>query len=145
VLAAATGIASSLCAAAPETTVDVAGIARLTVDGWTTSQVDGLLLYGFDFLADKPLEPQRMSAPNMLRQALTTFALANYYEYTKDPQLKEPIARALSAFGVRSLPIGKSDFQAALETARVLSFPVGRWRLQTALDRFRRPDPIPQT
>ena len=56
-------VAASVSAAAPvaEDSVDLAGITRLTVDGWTCSQVDSLLPYGFDFLADKALEPQRTS------------------------------------------------------------------------------------
>ena len=135
-LVAAALAASSIGAAASEDAVDLPGMMRLTVDAWTSSQKDGLFPYGFDFLADSALEPHRMSAPNMLRQALATFALANYYEYTKDPQLREPIARALSAFGERSLPLGKSTAQRALENARIFSFPVERWRLQTALERI---------
>jgi hypothetical protein len=133
-LAGSAVIASSLCAAAE--TTDLPGIMRLTVEGWTSSQSEGLLPYGFDFLADRPLEPRRISAPNLLRQALATFALANYYGYTKDAQLREPLAQALSAFGRHSLPIRKSAAQRVLESSRILSFPVGRWRLRTTLDRF---------
>jgi len=134
-LAASALIASSVSSAAPEDSVDLAGIMRLTVDGWTRSQVDGLFPYGFDFLADSALEPHRMSAPNLARQAFTAFTLARYYEHTRDPRLRQPIAQALAAFRARSLPIGKSAAQRILEAARVLSFPVARWRLQTALER----------
>ena len=134
-LAASALVAFSARAAPPVDSVDIPGIMRLTVDGWTSSQKDGLFPYGFDFLADKALEPQKMSAPNLARQAFVAFTLARYYEYTRDSQLREPIAKALAALQARSLPIGKSAAQRAFESARILSFPVARWRLQTALER----------
>ncbi len=67
---------------------------RRTANAWTSSQKDRLFPYGFDFIADKPLEPQRMSAPTLLRQALATFALARYYEYTGAADLQAPARRS---------------------------------------------------
>jgi hypothetical protein len=115
---------------------DLSALMRLTVDSWVASQSAGFLPYGFDFLTDKVLEPNRMSAPNLIRQAAASFALANYYEYTKDARLRDPIRRALSAFGERSLPISKGRLQRVVEGTRILSLPVARWKLQSALDRF---------
>jgi hypothetical protein len=78
---------------------------RLTVDGWLASQpAEGLFPYGFDFLADSPLEPNRVSPSNLIRQAGTASALAQYYEYTRDARLEEPIRRAIVALGRHSLP-----------------------------------------
>ena len=82
------------------------------------------------------MELGRISAPNLIRQTSSTFALASYYEYTRDERLREPLRRALSAFGVHSLPIGKGVSQRLLESARLLSLPVARWKLRTSLDRF---------
>jgi hypothetical protein len=115
---------------------DLAAIMRLTVDSWIASQADGLLPYGFDFMSDTMLEPNRMSAPNLIRQTSAAFALARYYDYTRDERISEPLRNALSAFARHSLPIRKGDWQRAIEATRVLSLPVGRWKLQSALDRF---------
>ena len=114
--------------------VDYPALMRSTVDGLIASQSDtGLFPYGFDFLADKPLEAGRVSPENLLRQAGTASALAAYYQRTHDPRLREPLARILSAFGRYSLPIGKSRLQRWIEGAHLLSIPFARWRLQTAL------------
>jgi len=109
---------------------------RLIADGWIASQREGLLPYGFDFLADKPIEADRMSAANLIRQVGSAFALARYYDYVRYARLRQPIAEALSAFARRSLPIGKGRMQRIVEETRILSFPVARWKLQTALDRL---------
>ena len=111
-------------------------MVRLSVDALVASQVDGLFPYGFDFMADTPIEANRVSAQNLIRQALTAFALARYYEQAKDERLREPIRNALSAFGRYSLPIGKGDLQRAVEATRIFSLPVGRWKLQSTLDRL---------
>src|SRR5437870_5226067 len=60
-------------AAAP----DLPAIMRLTAESWIASQADGFLPYGFDFLADKAIEPNRMSDANLIRQTGSAFALAS--------------------------------------------------------------------
>jgi hypothetical protein len=115
---------------------DIPAIMRLTVDSWITSQSAGFLPYGFNFLADKAIEPDRMSPANLIRQASSAFALANYYDYAKDARLRDPMRLTLSAFSERSLPIGKGKLQRVVEGTRILSLPVARWKLKTTLDRF---------
>jgi hypothetical protein len=133
ILASATMLYASVPGAT--TAIDYSGIMRLTVDGWVASQTpEGLFPYGFDFLADRPIEPDRISSSNLIRQAGWTYALALYYRHTRDARLQAPIQRALSAFGRRSLPIGKSQAQRWVERAHVLSLPFARWKLQSALD-----------
>ncbi len=119
---------------AADLAVDYPSMMRSTVDGLIASQTaSGLFPYGFDFLADKPLEPGRVSPENLIRQAGTASALAAYYQRTHDPRLREPLQRILAAFGRYSLPIGKSRLQRWIEGAHLLSIPYGRWTLQTAL------------
>ena len=114
--------------------VDYPALMQSTVDGLIASQSDtGLFPYGFDFLADQPLEPGRVSPENLIRQAGTASALAEYYRRTHDPRLREPLQRILSAFGRYSLPIGKSRLQHWIEGTHLLSIPFARWRLQTTL------------
>jgi hypothetical protein len=123
--------------AAAATAADIPAIMRLTVDSWLASaQPVDLLPYGFNFLTDKALEPDRISPSNLIRQASSSAALANYYDYTKDPAVHDRIQRTLSAFGKLSLPIGKARLQQIVEATRILSLPVGRWRLKAALGRF---------
>ena len=132
-------VAAAFLTVAPATgaadlAVDYPSMMRSTVDGLIASQAaSGLFLYGFDFLADKPLEPGRVSPENLIRQAGTASALAAYYQRTHDPRLREPLQRILAAFGRYSLPIGKSPLQRWIEGAHLLSISYGRWRLQTAL------------
>ena len=109
---------------------------RLTAESWIASQADGFLPYGFDFLADKAIEPNRMSDANLIRQTGSAFALASYYDYTQDARLRDPIRRTLSALSQHSLPIGKGRLQRLVEGTRILSFPVARWKLKTTLDRL---------
>jgi hypothetical protein len=138
-MAAALSVAVTLQASGANASAapDLPAIMRLTVDGWIASQeASGFLPYGFDFLSGKPLEPTRKSAQNLLRQALSTFALANYYDYTRDARLRDPIGRALSAFAAHSLPIGKGRLQRVVESTHILSLPFARWKLQTTLDRL---------
>jgi hypothetical protein len=117
--------------------IDYPGMMRLTVDGLLASQLaDGLFPYGFDFSADRPLEPDRMTPSNLIRQAGTVSALAAYYRYTREPRLREPLQRALTALERRSLPIGKSRLQYRIERTGVLSLPFARWKLLAALEHF---------
>lgn len=110
---------------------------RLAVDSWTaSSQPPDLLLYGFSFLTDKPLEPDLVSPSNLIRQASSSAALASYYDYTKDPRAGNRVQRMLTAFGKLSLPIGKRRLQRFVEATHVLSAPAGRWRLKAVLGRF---------
>ena len=132
-------LASILCAAVPAASAasDFSGMMRVTVDGWVASQsAEGLFPYGFDFLADRPMETDRMSPSNLIRQAGTVSALAIYYRHTRDEWLQEPIQRALAALGRHSLPIGKSRAQSWVERTHVLSLPFARWKLKSVLDRF---------
>ena len=123
--------------AAAATATDIPAIMRLTVDSWVASpQPPDFLPYGFDFLSDKALEPDRISPSNLIRQASSSAALANYYDYTKDPRVRDRIQRTLAAFGKLSLPIGKARLQKIVEATRILSLPAGRWRLKAALGRF---------
>ena len=127
-------VGQSAFAAGTTDPADTASMMRLTVSRWSAAQVDGLLPYGFDFLADRPLEPERMSPPNLVRQAFAAYSLARYYDHARDANLADPLRRALSAFERRSLPIGKGRMQRAVESTRLLSLPVARWKLKSALD-----------
>jgi len=110
---------------------------RLTVDGWLASQTaEGLFPYGFDFLTDSPLEPNRASPSNLIRQAGSASALAQYYQYTRDARLEEPIRRAIASLGRHSLPIGKLPAQDWIESTRILSLPFARWKLRSSLERL---------
>ncbi|MEA3153224.1 MAG: hypothetical protein QOK44_813 [Betaproteobacteria bacterium] len=116
---------------------DRASMMRLTADHWIASQSpDGTLPYGFDLLADTSTAPKGDEWANVVRQVLSTYAWAQYYGHSGDRRAREPIQRALSAIGRRSLPIGKSRVQHWIEQTRILSLPAGRWRLQRALDRL---------
>ncbi len=117
--------------------VDYPGLMRSTVDGWIAAQTaGGLFPYGFDFLADQALEPDRMTASNLIRQAGSAYALAAYFRQTGDARLREPILRLLAAFDWDSLPLHKSRAQRWAERIHVLSIPFGRWHLRAALERF---------
>ena len=132
-IAASPHLSAAEAAAAP----DIPAIMRLTVDSWiASSRSADFRPYGYNFLSDKPIEPDRMSAANLIRQASSALALASYYEYTKDARVQEPMRRTISAFGKLSLPIGKRRLQRVVEGTHILSLPVGRWRLRSALDRF---------
>lgn len=116
---------------------DIPAIMRLTVDSWiASSQAADFIPYGFNFLADKAIEPDFVSPSNLIRQASSSAALANYFDYTRDPKVRDRIQRTLSAFGRLSLPIGKRRLQQLVESTHILSSPVGRWRLKSALARF---------
>jgi len=138
VLLAMVAVAASGCIwAAAAAVPDIPAIMRLTVDSWVApSQAGDFLPYGFDFMTDQPIEPDRISPANLIRQATAAAALANYYDYTKDTRGRDRVRRTLLAFGRLSLPIGKTRTQRFIEATRILSLPVGRWKLKAALDRF---------
>lgn len=116
---------------------DRASMMRLTADHWIASQsADGTLPYGFDFLADKSTAPNGDDWAYVVRQALSTYAWAQYFGHSGDRRVQEPIRRALSALGRRSLPIGKSRVQHWIEQTRILSLPAARWKLNYTLDRL---------
>jgi hypothetical protein len=136
-LAMVAATASGCLWAAATAVPDIPAIMRLTVDSWVApSQAGDFLPYGFDFMADQPIEPDRISPANLIRQATAAAALANYYDYTKDTRGRDRVRRTLLAFGRLSLPIGKTRTQRFIEGTRILSFPMGRWKLKAALDRF---------
>lgn len=121
--------------AAPSPVESRAAMMRLTVDSWVNSQSsDGSLPYGFDFLADQSTGVENNPWAYIVRQAGSFWVLAEYYQYTGDRRLREPIRRALIALDQHSLPIGKGQIQRWLEGMRLLSLPFARWRLMLALD-----------
>ncbi len=114
---------------------DHTAMMRLTIDGLVVSQTnDGLFPYGFDFLADKSLDPELKSAANLIRQAGAVSVLAAYYRHTHDARLLEPIRRSLTALARQSLPdrqVAHSEYW--IERTYLFSLPVFRWKLQSAL------------
>jgi len=116
---------------------DRAAMMRLTVDSWISSQApDGSLPYGYDFLADKPTGPEGDPWAYIVRQAGSFFMLAEYFRYTGDSRLQEPLRRAIVALDRHSLPIGKRWMQRWLEEMRILSLPFARWKLLRTLDQL---------
>jgi hypothetical protein len=110
---------------------------ELAVNRWLLVQrPSGFMPYAFDFIQDREVEPNTMSAVNLVRQAGTASALADYYALTKDRRAAPAIQRYLRAFGHHSLPIGKSRKQALVESTRILSSPYGRYKIRSALHRF---------
>src|SRR3984893_8528393 len=91
----------------------------------------GLFVYDFDFVADRPLEPD-----NIVRQAGIAYFFAEYYRDVPDPRVRRAIEATLGRLGELSLPIGKSRWQSALEQTGLLSGPIGRYKLRAALERF---------
>src|SRR3954471_7166037 len=84
---------------------DRASMMRLTAEHWIASQsADGTLPYGFDLLADKSTAPNGDHWAYVVGQALATYAWAQYFGYSKDQRVQEPIQRSLSALARRSLP-----------------------------------------
>jgi len=116
---------------------DRATMMRLTAEHWIAVQsADGTIPYGFDFLTDKSNALNGDDWAYVVRQVLSTYAWAQYFEYSGDRRVQEPIQRALSALARRSLPLGKSRVQHWIEQTRVLSLPVGRWKLKYGLERM---------
>lgn len=117
--------------------MDYSGSIRLSVDRWLAVQrPSGFFPYGFDFLMDKEMEPNALSGPNLVRQAGTASALADYYLLTGDKRARPALEKLLTAFEGHSLPIGKSSLQGIIESSRLLSMPIGRYKIQSALDRL---------
>jgi hypothetical protein len=130
-------LAANIQTGAALAATDRASMMRLTADHWIATQsADGTLPYGFDLLADKSTAPNGDEWANVVRQVLSTYAWAQYYGHSGDRRAQEPIQRALSAIGRRSLPIGKSRVQHWIEQTRILSLPAARWKLKQAFDRL---------
>lgn len=116
---------------------DYPAMMRAAVDQLIASQTSsGLFSYGFDFLADEPLERDQISPYNLIRQTGTASVLAAYYRHTGDARAREPLQRMLSAFDRYSLPVGKARAQDWLERTRLLSVPFARWKLRATLARL---------
>lgn len=132
--AATAATAAIAASASPPTTT--AAMMRLAAGQLVQAQRDdGLVPYGFDFLADQPIEPDRVSAYNFVRQSYTAFVLAQYYALSRDPGVLSAVRRALDMLARHGLPIGKSTAQTWLERLHVLSLPFARWKLQDTLAR----------
>jgi hypothetical protein len=128
-------ISMNLLAGAALAAMDRASMMRLTAEHWIASQsADGTLPYGFDLLADKSTAPNGDDWAYVVRQALSTYAWAQYLGYSGDRRVQEPIQRSLSALARRSLPLGKSRVQYWIEQTRILSLPAARWKLNHALE-----------
>jgi hypothetical protein len=105
-------------------------------DHWREVQLpDGSLPYGYDFLPDRPAEPERSPWYYVVRQAGSLYMLVEYYRISGDTRLREPSRRALEALEAHSLPIGKSATQRWVEKTRIESLPFARWKVYLALDR----------
>jgi hypothetical protein len=105
---------------------------RQAVDYLLAAQLpSGLFVYDFDFVADRPVEPD-----NIVRQAAIAYFLAEYYRDAPDPRVRRAIEATLNRLGELSLPISKSRWQSALEQTGLLSVPIGRYKLRAALERF---------
>lgn len=94
----------------------------------------GLLLYRFDFLADRSSEEDEIPFVSLTRQAGTAASLALYVRQTGDERALGTVRAALEAFGRLSLPIGKGGVQSALESTRILSTPILRATVRRILD-----------
>ncbi len=105
---------------------------RRAVDYLLGSQLpSGFFRYDFDFLANKSVE-----GDNIVRQAGAGYILAEYYLQSRDRRVRLAIEATLKASAGRSLPIGKSMWQSALEHTGLLSLPIGRYKLRAGLDRM---------
>lgn len=116
---------------------DYPAAMALTLERWTTSQAaSGFFAYGLDFLEDTESEKDAMSAPHLVRQALTGAVLADYALLTADPGAREPLRKLLAGLRAHSLPIGKKALQTFVESSGLLSSPIGRYKIHAALERF---------
>ena len=116
---------------------DLVSMMRLTSEHWAATQrPDGTIPYGFDFLADRSTAPNADDWAYVVRQALGTFAWAQYLGLTGDQRAAEPVRRSLAALVSRSLPISKGGAQRWVEATGMLSLPLGRWKLNRTLLRF---------
>ena len=100
-------LALGLCLAAPSAraqapdTVTSDALTR-AVDALLAAQTEeGLFAYGFDFVRDRASKRD-----SIVRQAGTVYSLAEYYSYSRDQRLREPLRRALGALGSRSAAYG---------------------------------------
>jgi len=105
---------------------------RLAVDYLLASQLpSGFFRYDLDFLADRPAE-----GDDIVRQVGAGYILAEYYLHARDRRVRLAVEATLKAAGARSLPIGKSWMQSAVERSGLLALPVGRYKLRAALERM---------
>jgi hypothetical protein len=130
-------MAVNMLAGAALAATDRPSMMRLTAEHWIASQsADGTLPYGFDLLAGKSTAPNGDEWAYVVRQALAPYAWAQYFAYSGDQRVQEPIQRSLSALARHSLPLGKSRVQHWIEHTRILSLSFARWKLNHALDRL---------
>src|SRR5437867_2611215 len=114
---------SCQAAAADPASADRQAMMRRIAESWLASQqADGLLPYGYDFLADR-VEGEPSSGEYIVREAAAFYVWAEYYRYSRDDRFREPIRKGIAAFEQRSLAIGKSRSQEVLEATRMLSLP----------------------
>jgi hypothetical protein len=112
--------------------------ASLTSRWFIAAQLpSGLFTFDVDFLAG---DGQGAGTTNkehtayIVRQAAGAFALAKYYDRTRDPALRAPLAAAITALGRHSISIDRPWSQRAVEWTGVLSLPVLRVTLARVLD-----------
>ena len=126
---------ASATAATPR--VDYEAMTRAAVDRVVAGQsARGFFYYGFNFLTDEPIEPNRLTRAQLVRQAGTALVLAKYYARFKDARVSASLQRSFAGYASLSVPIGKGVVQNVLEDAGVMSIPIGRWKLQAALDKL---------
>lgn len=105
--------------------IDDAARMRLAADQLLRQQLpSGLFPYDYDFATGAAEDMNDMSGPNIVRQTGTSFVLGEYLVSVDSVPLRGAITAALKAFDRRSLPIGKSIVQTALEKIGVYN----RWR-----------------
>ena len=101
---AALGLALGLClclASAPAPAESPTAMTR-AVDALLAVQKDeGLFAYDFDFVRGKSSKRN-----SIVRQAGTVYALAEYYGFSRDERMREPLRRALAALGRESVEFG---------------------------------------
>ena len=73
----------------------------------------GLFDYDFDFLLARA-----SGKANIVRQAGTTYALGETFSHSRDPALREPLARAVAALAAKSIAVT----QGAAEKGNLISF-----------------------
>ena len=102
--AAARSLAVALCLFLAPASAPAEEPSALTraVDALLAVQKDeGLFAYDFDFVRGKSSKRN-----SIVRQAGTVYALAEYYGYSRDERLREPLRRALKALGRVSVEFG---------------------------------------
>ena len=96
----------------------------------------GLFGYEYNFLTGVETDKPNVTSPNLVRQAGTASALAEYYSSRPSAGLRDSLRSILKEFGRLSLPIDRGGFQDVIQKLRVLSLPYGRGTLQRTLNRF---------